>query len=104
MKTIEFINVGVILYDIKFRIKNITIDNNVIKMIGITSQGNYMKLNEWFGINRSSNSNNYKKDINANPVKLLGVFPIDYDFDEYSIRVIFSVDSVVGDIDLFMRQ
>lgn len=103
--TVEFKNLGVILNDIRFRIKSITTIQDEIKIVAETGQENYIRLNEWFDHINSRRNNNYKREIYfSNSVKLLGVFPIDYDFTAYSMKVIFSVDSIIGDINLINLQ
>lgn len=105
--TKEFKNLGVVLHGIKFRIKSIVIIQNEIKIIAETGQENHMALNNWFDEINYRN-HNYKRDIDANPVKLIGVFPVDYDFYPYNfanrLKVFFSVDSIIGDINLINRQ
>ena len=101
--TKEFKNLGVVLHGITFRVKSIVIIQNEIKIVAETGQENHMALNNWFDEINYRN-HNYKRDIDANPVKLIGVFPVDYDFYPYGLKVFFSADSVIGDINLINRQ
>lgn len=72
-------------------------------MIALTSNENYMKLNNWI---ESVSLKKYKIDLNYNGIKIKGIFPIEFyynTFDQY-IRVIFSIDHIDGDIELFKLQ
>jgi hypothetical protein len=72
---------------------------------GEISNKQYYNLDKWFnGILNNYNgfgSNFYKKDIIFNSVKIFGIFPTDYTFNQNGIDVKFSADYISGDLHLF---
>lgn len=117
-ETFNDINLWVKLNDITFNIKKIiiydhsipnsnyiVINSREIKILAETSNSNYRALGNWCEpIMESGYVTNYKVDINSNGFFIGGIFPIDYDFDQYKINVTFSADYVSGDIHLFKLQ
>lgn len=80
-----------------------------IRMIGIVSNKDYMKLDSWFngvlGRNYMASSPvSYKKNIIFNTIQIMGIFPLDYNFNQSGIEVTFSVDYINGDLELFKIQ
>lgn len=89
---------------IDFVIKDISTTNNSsfyyeTRMTATTNNNNYMKIGSWF------NDSSLKKfNINLKGLQFIGVFMIDYTFNQYDIDVIFSVDSWGGDFNLFRQK
>ena len=114
-ETIDNLNFWVKLNDIAFIIKKIVIyDHSIpnsnyivtnpkeIKILAETSNSNYITLGNWCApIMESGYVSNYKVDINSNGIFIGGIFPIDYDFNQYKINVTFSADHINGDFNLF---
>ena len=115
-ETIDNINANIKLNDMIFNIKKIIIDENnynyngrhftaasrSIKILATTSNNNYMALGNWVNpIMQSGYVTNYKVDVNSNGVFIGGIFPVDYDFNQYIINVTFSADHIAGDFTLF---
>lgn len=78
--------------------------NNSIKMIGLIANRDYIKFQNWFESILGRNqicSYSYKKNIIFNTIQIIGIMPIDYEFDHSGIRVSFSVDYICGDLNLF---
>jgi len=70
-----------------------------IKITAKTATSNYILLEKWtFDIFKSQAIRNYKKDINIGSLKILGVYPIDYTFNNYNIDVTLSADYISGDL------
>ena len=119
--TINDINASIKLNNIIFNIKKIIIEENnynyngrlnhftaqyatskSIKILATTSNNNYIALGNWVNpIMQSGYVTNYKVDVNSNGVFIGGIFPIDYDFNQYIINVTFSADHIAGDFTLF---
>jgi len=115
IETFDKIGICVKLNNINFNINRIVIENtytppinnhwpnhfllqsrNEIKIIAETSNNNYIALEKWLEL-----SKNYKKDINSNGFFIGGIFPIDYTFNQYNIKVTFSADYMNGDFNSF---
>jgi len=120
-ETFNDINLNIKINDILFTIKKIIIDDNSIpfnafnrqitvtnpkeiKILAETANSNYIPFEKWFSAIRGHSATTYKKDINYNGFFIGGIFPIDYDFNQYSISVTFSADYMRGDIHLFKLQ
>lgn len=97
-------NFNIKINGIDFEIKNISTNNNSsfnyeTRMTATTDNNNYMKIGSWF------NDSGLKKfNIDLPGVQFIGVFMIDYTFNQYNIDVIFSVDSISGDFNLYRKQ
>lgn len=98
MQNIKIQNLNVNLYNLNFKLKNITIfDDNSAKIIAETNNDNYMKLGNLFD-NLGKNTNKENITI-TNNCKMFGVFLIDYNFSQYNIIIEFSADNIIGDIE-----
>ena len=107
------LNIRIKIDDVYYEIKDIIIDNNTtnvlsgsvsqqlntnrsIKIIAETSNQNIDKVDSWF--NNIHNSTKYKKDVILRNIQIIGLFPIDYNFNQYCIKVDFSADYINGDL------
>jgi hypothetical protein len=79
-----------------------------ISIKGEISNNNYYNIDKWFnGILNNPNIfgvNTYKKDIVFNTIKIFGIFPTDYTFNQNGIDVTFSADYISGDLHLFQTK
>ena len=128
-ETIDNLNFWVKLNNIAFIIKKIIINyntisygkqinnfttttSNEIKILAETSNSNYIALGNWVEPPPASCATpwktvyaaNLKTNINSNGIFIDGIFPIDYDFNQYKINVTLSADYIRGDFNLFKLQ
>lgn len=112
--TIDNIDFEIIQYNIEETCSNIYYNNsnyvlpNIPKNISITAKTdnkNYIAVQNLFDkILSSSHARYYKYDFNFKYLKINGLFPIDFTFNQYNIVVTFSADYIEGDFELEKKQ
>lgn len=76
-----------------------------IKITAITDNNNYIAVGDFFQKMLSNqHARYYKNDLNFKYLRIYGVFPIDYTFNQYNIEVTFSADYFEGDFELLQKQ
>jgi len=81
-----------------FHSKPIYANNKIdIKIAAKTSTSNYALLENWIS-NLNNRSASYKQDIFIGSLKISGVYPINYTFNNNYIDVTFSADWISGDL------
>lgn len=95
----NFNNLKIIINNIEFDLKTIDIDESNIRLITNTSNQNYIPIENWVELTLKKNSQ-YKVLSNFHNIILIGIYPIDYSFNQFNIKVIFSVDEIYGDLDI----
>ena len=94
-------NIKIKFCDIIYKLESAQLYNDEVRILTTTSNDNYV-------INSKIIDNIYnisKKDIKiSNQINLIGMFPIDFNFGIYDINVLFSADSIVGDIEKGLLQ
>ena len=96
--TIDNIDFEIIQYSIEELYSNIKITTR-------TNNKNYMAVKKIFDNTFVANyARHYKYDIDFKFLKIYGLFPIDYTFNQYYIEVTFSADYIEGDFELLKKQ
>jgi hypothetical protein len=95
----NFSNLKIYINNIEFDLKTIDINESNIRLITNTSNQNYIPIENWVELTLKKNSQ-HKVMSNFHNIVLYGIFPIDYSFNQFNIKVTFSVDEIYGDLDV----
>jgi hypothetical protein len=95
MKTYNLNNLKTKINNIEFELNKIEIDDNSnnIKLFAYTSNQSYMSIENWIELALKTNSQ-YKVISKFHNIDLYGIYPIDYSFNQFNIKVIFSIDTI----------
>ena len=96
----NFNNIKITINNIEFELIEIEINNsNDIKLIANTSNQNYIPIENWIELTLKPNSQ-YKVISKFHNIELYGIFPINYSFNQFNIKVIFSIEKIFGDLNI----
>lgn len=100
MKTYNLNNLKITINNIEFKLNEIDIDiSNNIKLIANTSNQNYIQISNLVE-SALFKTKSYKSIIKLHNIDLYGVYPIDFYFNYSNISVVFSVDTIFGDLEI----
>lgn len=94
-------NMRLNFYGMVFKLESAQVYNDFIRISATTSNDNYVLTSKII----ENVSHFSKKDIIiSSQLKLINMFPIDFDFNMYDMNVLFSVESIVGDFEKGLLQ
>jgi len=99
---IQSIDMSEEVYYSSFGYKNA--QQNIYRICVTTENENYMKIDNWFSEISGNIIKDYAVDVLFNGIRLLNVFLIDYNFNQYNIKATLSCDYIDGNIQLLQQR